>query len=150
NLHKSTNGGATWTNNVGYVGNTTPNNWIEAVHKTAIAMEIPPSDPTGDTLYVSTSPFAQFDNDADGLWVTGQPNILKTTNGATPFTSIKGTLPNRFVMDFAISKTNRDSVYIVLGGFGTAHVYVSPNGGASWNALGASLPDVPFNTIVFD
>jgi hypothetical protein len=100
---------------------------------------------------VSTSPFAQYDNDVSNIYVTGSPNVLKTSTPATtPYTSIKGTLPNRFVMDFAISRYNDDSVYVVLGGFGTSHVYLSPNGGTTWNSIGAGLPDVPFNAILID
>jgi hypothetical protein len=153
NLHKSTDGGATWTNDA-YASAT---NYIEAQHKTAIALAVSPTNP--NKVYVSTSPFAQMDNDVSGLFVNGQPNLLKTTTGNTPFTSIKGSLPDRFVMDIAISPTNDDSVFVVLGGFGTAHVYVTGNGGITWAALGgiggsgrinSVLPDVPFNAIVFD
>jgi hypothetical protein len=53
-------------------------------------------------------------------------------------------------MDIAISATNDDSVFIALGGFGTSHIYVTGDGGTTWTARGAGLPDVPFNTIVFD
>ena len=152
NLHKSVNGGVSWTNNGAFTA-TAPANYIDAIHKTAIAIAVSPTDPNGDTLFVSTSPFAQFDNDADGLFITGQPNILKSTNGGTttPLTSVKGTLPDRFVMDFLMSPTYHDSMYIALGGFGTAHIYVTANGGTTWTALGtSSLPDVPFNALVFD
>lgn len=146
NLHKTTNSGSTW--NV-----TTPGtNYIDALHKTAITLEISPTN--SNKLYVSTSNFAQFDNDADGLYVTGTPNVLKTTNGSTPFTSIMGTaantLPNRFVMDFAISKTNDDSVFAAVAGFGTSHIYVTGDGGLNWYPKGVGLPDVPFNAVLFD
>lgn len=62
-----------------------------------------------------------------------------------------------------ISPTNDDSVVVTLGGFGTAHVYITGNAyagaGTIWTPLGgiggsgrvnAVLPDVPFNAIVFD
>src|SRR5690606_22361119 len=65
-------------------------------------------------------------------------------------TSIKNSLPDRFVMDFAISKYSDDSVYVVLGGFGTSHVYLTPDGGNTWQSIGAGLPDVPFNAILID
>ena len=153
NLHKSVNSGGTFTNDA-FASAT---NYIEAQNKTAIALAV--SQTNASKVYVSTSPFAQMDNDVSGLIITGQPNILRTTTGGTPFVSIKSTLPNRFVTDIAISPTNDDSVFVTLGGFGTAHVYVTGNGGTSWTALGgigssgrinAVLPDVPFNAIVFD
>jgi len=144
NLHKSTNGGGSWT----FDSYSTATNYIEAQRKTAIAMAVSPTNP--NKIYVSTSPFAQYDNDVDNIYVNGGPNVLKTTTGNTPFTSIKGTLPDRFVMDFAISSTNDDSVFVVLGGFGTSHVYVTGNGGSTWTSIGSGLPDVPFNAILID
>ncbi|MFZ9386942.1 MAG: T9SS type A sorting domain-containing protein [Chitinophagaceae bacterium] len=144
NLHISINGGGSFTNDA--YGSAT--NYIEAIHKTAIALAVSPTN--ARKVYVSTSPFAQYDNDDNRIYVTGQPNILKTTTGNTPFTSIKGSLPDRFVMDIVVSPTNDDSVFIALGGFGTTHIYATGNGGASWSAIGSGLPDVPFNALALD
>jgi hypothetical protein len=153
NIHRSTNAGASFSNNT--LGATppypatTPSAFIEQRHKTAIALAV--SHTNENKIYVSTSPFAQYDNDVNNIYVNGNPNIFKTTTPTTtPYTSIKGTLPDRFVMDFAISKFNDDSVYVVLGGFGTSHVYLTPDGGTTWISRGAGLPDVPFNAIVID
>ncbi len=152
NLHKSTNAGSSFSNNA--LGSTppypatTPSNYIEQRHKTGIALAISPTNP--NKVYVSTSPFAQYDNDVNDIYVNGQPNLLRTTTGNTPFTSIKGTLPDRFVMGIAVSANNDDSVYVALGGFGTSHIYLTPDGGATWISRGAGLPDVPFNAILID
>ncbi|MBS1654439.1 MAG: hypothetical protein JSU05_06330, partial [Bacteroidetes bacterium] len=118
NLHKSTDGGNSFSGGSGTPGTS----YIEALHKTALTISVDPSDATGNLLYASTSPFAQYDNDVDNLYVTGQPNILKSTNGGTtlPMTSVKGSLPDRFVLDITFSPTYHDSVYITLGGFGTS------------------------------
>jgi hypothetical protein len=151
NIHISTDAGASFSNNVlgGGAPASTPNAFIEQQHKTAIALAVSPTN--SSKIYVSTSPYAQADNDVNTIYVNGQPNILKTTTPATtPYTSIKGSLPDRFVMDFAISRFNDDSVYVVLGGFGTSHVYLTPDGGTTWNSIGAGLPDVPFNAILID
>lgn len=150
NLHKSTNSGASFTNNTLGSGTppTTPTNFIEQRHKTALALAVSPTNP--NKVYISTSPYAQYDNDVNDIYVTGTPNLLKTTTGNTPFTSIKGSLPDRFIMDIAISRNNDDSVYVVLGGFGTSHVYLTPDGGNTWLSRGAGLPDVPFNAILID
>lgn len=143
NIHRSTNGGGAWTNTA-----SSSTNYIEQQRKTAITLAISPTN--RNKIYVSTSNIAQNTSN-DYLWVNGQPNILKsTTPSTTPYTSIKGTLPDRFVMDIAISQYNDDSVYIVLGGFGTSHVYLTPDGGTTWTSIGAGLPDVPFNAIVID
>ncbi len=146
NLHKSTTGGVagSWNGN----NYTTATNYIEAQHKTSIALAVSPLN--ANKIYISTSPFAQYDNDANSLHVNTPPNVFKSTNGGTSFINIKNGLPDRFVMDFAISPTNDDSVWIVLGGFGTPHIYVSGNGGLSWTNKGSTLPDVPHNAILLD
>ncbi|MBI1782273.1 MAG: T9SS type A sorting domain-containing protein, partial [Sphingobacteriales bacterium] len=144
NIHISTNAGATWTN----TSYTSATSYIEQQHKTGIALAVSPLDQ--NKIYVSTSPFAQNTTN-DYLWVNGQPNVFKSTNpSSVPYPSIKGTLPDRFVMDFAISPANDDSVFVVLGGFGTSHIYVTGDGGSNWTNIGAGLPDVPFNAILID
>jgi photosystem II stability/assembly factor-like uncharacterized protein len=151
-IHISNDAGATFTNpNYGAgVPPTTPNNHIEQRHKTAIALAVSPYN--HQKLYVSTSPFAQYDNDVNNLYINPPPGVRRSTNGGatTPFTNIKSNLPDRFVMDFAISPTNDDSVWVALGGYGTSHIYVTGNGGGSWTDVGAGLPDVPFNAILID
>lgn len=146
NIHRTTDGTAatpTWTNEP-----SSSTAYIEQQRKTAIALAVSPTDE--NKIYVSTSNIAQNTTN-DFLWVNGQPNVfMSETPDVVPYTSIKGTLPDRFIMDFAISPTNDDSVFVALGGFGTAHIYVSGNSGATWTARGAGLPDVPFNAIVFD
>ncbi len=146
NLHKSTTGGTSgsWNGN----SYSSANTYIEAQHKTAVAMAVSPDDE--NKLYISTSPFAQYDNDVNNLYVNTPPNLFKSTNGGASFINIKSTLPDRFVMDFAISQVNDDSVWVVLGGFGTSHVYVTGNGGATWTSKGLGLPDVPTNAIALD
>lgn len=146
NLHVSVDGGTSFQR-PNPADMTRP---IEATYKTAIALAVSPTNP--DKVYVSTSPFSQRADDR--LNVNGLPNVLKSLNASSStaysFTSIKNTLPDRFVTDFAISNTNDDSVFAVLGGFGTSHVYVTGDGGASWTNVGAGLPDVPFNAVLID
>lgn len=145
NIHRSTTGGGSvsWSNVA-----SSSTNYIEAHRKTAIALAVSPTN--RNKIYVTTSNIAQNTSN-DYLWVNGQPNILRTTTPATtPYASIKGTLPDRFIMDMAISENSDDSVYVVLGGFGTSHVYLTPDGGTTWISRGSGLPDVPFNAILID
>lgn len=144
NIHRSVDGGATWTSSAF----STATSFIERRNKTGIALAVSPVNP--NKIYVSTSPFAQNTTN-DFLWVNPPPNVFRSTSPATvPYTSIKSNLPDRFVMDFAISATNDDSVFVVLGGFGSSHVFATGNGGASWTDIGVGLPDVPFNAILID
>ena len=146
NMHRSSNGGTagTWDDN----SYTTASDYIEAQHKTAIAMAVSPSNEY--KVFVSTSPFAQYDNDINRLHINEPPNLLRTTDGAVSFYSIKNGLPDRFVMDIAINPNHDDSVWIVLGGFGSSHVYLSADGGGTWADRGIGLPDVPTNAILLD
>jgi hypothetical protein len=150
NLHKSTTGGAAGSfSNDNYA---TATNYISARHKTAITMAVSKTANPANKVYVSVSPFAQYDNDVDTLYVNQPTDFLRTTTGATPFTSRKPGLPDRFVNDIALKNTNDDSVMVVLGGYGTSHIWLSGNGGATWINRGTDpiLPDVPFNAVIFD
>ncbi len=146
NLHISTNSGVSFARNTP-ASMTRP---IEATYKTAIALAVSPSN--FNKVYVSTSPFSQ--NNDNTITVNPPPNVLRSTNASNDasytFSSIKGSLPDRFVMDFAISENSDDSVYVAIGGFGTTHVYLTPDGGTTWIPRGTGLPDVPFNAILID
>ena len=150
NLHKSSSSGASGSWNGNAYG--TASTYIDAYRKPAISLAVSPTDE--NKVYISVSNFAQYDNDVDNIYVTGSPNVRKTINGGTSFTTITGsggnTLPNRFVLDFAISKGDDDSVFAAIGGFGTAHIYVTGDGGANWYPRGTGLPDVPFNAVLID
>lgn len=164
NLHKSTDKGVNWSNTSSFAsGNIPQAGYIDKIHRPALAFEVASSDP--NRLYASTTPFAQADNDVDSLFVdrTKGADFLRSMNagGTLPFTSIMNNLPNRYVLDIYVSPTNADSVWVTLGGFGTAHVYVTANAGASpasnvvWTPKdggpsGNGLPDVPTNAIIHD
>lgn len=150
NLHVSTFN--TGTNTFGTFSNNNVSgipltNYIDALHKPAVSIGV--SDLNANKLYISTSPFAQ-DISNDNVHYNPPARIRKSTDGGSTFTTVSSTLPDRFVTDFAISKTNDDSVFVTLSGFGTTHVYVTGDGGNSWSPRGSGLPDVPFNTIMFD
>ena len=145
NLHKSTDAGSTWTGNT----HTSATNYIEKRNKTAVALAVSPVNE--NKVYVSTSPFAQYDNDVDEIHVNGNPNFFKTTNGGSSFTNIMTGLPNRFVMDIAIHPTDDNVLWVVMGGYGSSHVFKSTDGGATWTDIDReNLPDVPTNAIMLD
>lgn len=144
NLHKSTNSGSTWTNNNGTISANT--NYIAKQFNTGIALAV--SETNASKLYVSTSPFSQRVDNA--LNVVDSPQLFKSTDGGATFVNISPGLPKRFVLDISISPTNDDSIVVVLGGYGSSHVYVSGNGGGTWVNRGVGLPDAPYNAVVSD
>ncbi|MBI5856458.1 MAG: T9SS type A sorting domain-containing protein [Sphingobacteriales bacterium] len=143
NIHVSSNGGSTFS------GNGTPpgTSYIEALHKPAIAIGV--SNTNKDKLYVSVSPFSQ-NLITDGLYYNPPARIRKSINGGSSFSTVSTGLPDRIVTDFAVSPTNDDSVFVTLGGFGTAHIYITGDGGNTWTPRSGSLPDIPINTILID
>jgi hypothetical protein len=151
NLHRSTDAGQTFNDNSW----STAANYIDAYRKPAVALATAPSD--ANVVIASTSPFAQYDNDIDNIYYNPDANLLKTTTGNTPFTSIYGgglPTPNRYVMDIAFHPTNSSIIWVSLGGFGSGHVYRSTDGGTTWENRSGSgltgLPDVPTNAIMLD
>ena len=155
-LFKSTNVGGTWTGGTSNGANP-GTNYIDAIHKTAIALAISPT--SANKVYVSTSPFAQYDGDVDSIYYNPSSNVQRITTGVTPFTKINGSgataLPNRYIMHFAISPTHDDSVWVAIGGFGSGHVYVTGDGGTTWTnkdpgPSSGGLPDVPANAVMID
>jgi hypothetical protein len=151
NLHRSTDAGVTFNNNSW----GTATNYIDAYRKPAVAIATAPS--SSNTIVASTSPFAQYDNDIDNIYYNPDANLLKSTTGNTPFTSIYGgglPTPNRYVMDIAFHPTNSNIIWVTLGGFGSGHVYRSTDGGTTWENRSGSgitgLPDVPTNAILLD
>jgi photosystem II stability/assembly factor-like uncharacterized protein len=144
NWHRSTDGGATWNNDA-----LSSTGYIEAQYKTGVTLAVSPT--TYNKVYVSTSPFSQRTDNK--LNINTPANFFRTTNAdnsSPTFTSIRTGLPDKFVMDIAISPTNDDSLFIVLGGYGNSHIYVSGNGGSTWVARDYGLPDCPFTAILFD
>lgn len=152
NLHKSTTGGVAGSFSFNTIASA--NNYISAIHKTAIAMAA--SRTNVNKVYVSVSPFAQGDNDENSLFINLPAQFRRTTTGNPPFTDRMGAgataLPDRFVTDIAINPKNDDTVMVTLGGYGSSHIYFTGDGGATWQNRGsdAIFPDVPFNAIVFD
>lgn len=146
NLHISTNGGTSFQR----PDETSWTRPIDAMYKPAIALAVSPT--TYNKVYVSTSPLSQRADDA--LNYNPPAKVLKSlnadNNASYSFTNITGTLPDRFVTDFAISSTDDNKVYITLGGFGNTHVYLTTDGGTTWQPRGSGLPDIPFNAIVID
>ncbi len=127
-VYKTTDAGQNWTptnNNLILDGNA------------VLVLEV--ADNNASLVYAATAPV-----------VVLQPGLFKTTNGGTSWTNVTAGIPNRYLMDIAISPSNNDIVFVAVSGFGSPHLYKSVNGGASWSPFGTGLPDVPANSITID
>lgn len=106
------------------------------------------SHQNSDKVYVSTSPLSQ----GPGGMIIVQPRakIKVSTNGGMTWDDINQVLPDRMAMDLAIDPADDQRLFAVLGGFGTSHVFMTPDGGQTWLDRGTGLPDVPFSAILID
>ncbi len=124
--------------------------YIDAQYKPAIALGV--SQSNRNKVYVSTSPLSQRAD--DGLNYNPPAKVMRSLNASSntgyTFSNISTALPDRMTTDFAISKFSDDSVYITMGGFGSGHVYLTPDGGTTWLNRSTGLPNVPFNAILID
>jgi hypothetical protein len=76
-------------------------------------------------------------------------NALAATVGlpsGVTFTNIKMNLPNRFVTRAAFDPNDPSTIYAVLGGFGTGHVFRTNIGASSWTDISPNI-DAPFSAI---
>jgi hypothetical protein len=81
----------------------------------------------------------------------GQPAIIYRTTNGSAFTNVSGSqLPSRYPIDLHVNPNNSRDVYVVLGGFGTGHVFRSTDAGLTWANISGNLPDVPHQSVVID
>lgn len=78
-----------------------------------------------------------------------QGRVMVTRNGGASWSSANG-LPDRAVRVITVDPTNEDIAYIGFSGYATDHVFRTADGGVSWTALDAGLPDVPVNALLLD
>ncbi|QTD47967.1 hypothetical protein [Sulfidibacter corallicola] len=102
-----------------------------------LAMEISPHDE--NLVYVATAPNKE------------RLRLFKTVNGGQSWIDITGNLPDRYVPDLAIDPNDDQTVYAVLSGYGSDHLYRTRDGGTTWESVDRGrLPDVPTTAITID
>jgi photosystem II stability/assembly factor-like uncharacterized protein len=127
-VFKSVDQGSNWTTtNQGAVLDGNP----------VLTIEISATDP--NKVYVATAPVNN-----------PNPAIFKTTNGGSTWVNVTGALPQRYIMDVVVNPADDDTVFAVISGFGTPHLYRSVNAGNVWMPIGTGLPDVPSNSLFVD
>jgi hypothetical protein len=85
------------------------------------------------------------------VYAAAVAQIWRSADRGATWRSIAATpLPNRFITDIDVAVGNSNDVWVSVSGSGTPHVFRSTNGGASWIARSAGLPDTPANSIIVD
>jgi len=121
-LFESTDGGISWSTLSGDLTTGTG-----AIRSLAIA----PSDP--DKVYIATN---------DGL-------VQASTDGGATFQVVRSGNPGwpRVTRELCVHPTEPLTVFLAVSAFDTEQVLRSADGGLTWKALDAGLPDVPVNVI---
>ncbi len=132
-VYRSLNKGEHWevTNN-NYQLNWTP----------VVAMDASRTNPS--IVYAATVP------DVHGYFDGSRPYVYRSSDTGDNWTNITANLPDRFIVDLAVSSHNPYEVYAVLSGFGTSHLFRLTEGVHEWQDIGAGLPDVPTNAVAVD
>ena len=128
-VHKSTNGGSSWSVMNG--GNQLDGNAL------LLLAAAPDND---DVVYAATFPSG-----------AGRGGVFRSQNGGNSFVDVTGSLPDRFPGDLSVDTSDEATVYLTMSGFGSSHVFRSNDYGATWTDIdGGGLPDVPTSAVVVD
>ncbi len=115
-------------------------NWV------AISPDVTAGSGTLNTIAVAPSNSdVVYSGSGDGV-------VSVTQNALSPapsWTKLAG-LPNRSISKIVVLPDSSADVFVVVGGFGTGHVFHSTDGGVTWADISANLPDSPANGLVVD
>lgn len=130
-LHKSTDGGKSWSN-------LTNNQLPDYISDFALAPN------QSNTIYVATG--ASF--------VTPNPivEIRKTTDGGAVWTNISPGLPtsNAFINTISVKSDDANTLWAGFSGFTDGEkVYKSVDGGQNWFNISGTLPNIPMNDLLY-
>ena len=92
------------------------------------------------------------ENNTDIMLIASSDKLEKSVDGGLTFVDIKGTLPGRFIEDIAFHPLN-DNVFAVV--YSNYHndgkkVYITQDGGSTWQNITHNLGDMPLRSVVID
>lgn len=92
------------------------------------------------------------ENNSDIIVISRGSAIDKSTDAGASFSSIKNVLPNRTIEAIAFDPSNDDVILICYANYNNdnAKVFMTTNGGTTWDNITFNLGDMPIHTIVVD
>lgn len=89
-------------------------------------------------------------NDNQVIYATNMANIAKSTDGGLTWDYLPEPTLEASFTQIAISNVDADKVWVTCSGYsGNDKVFRSVDGGDTWTNLSAGLPNLPFNTVVY-
>jgi photosystem II stability/assembly factor-like uncharacterized protein len=117
-VHKTTNGGSSWSSISPSLG--------------AFGSEL-------TSLAVASS-------DPNYIYTANSSNIWKTTNGGGNWINLTGVPSNMTYI--TVSPYDQNTVWVTIGGYTSgSKVYKTTNGGTSWTNVSGNLPNIPANCV---
>ena len=91
-------------------------------------------------------------NDSQIMVITNYSQIEKSIDGGANFLSINGSLPNAAIQDVAFDPLNDDTIIVVYASYqnNSEKVYMTTDGGGTWNNITFNIGDIPVHTVVID
>lgn len=92
-------------------------------------------------------------SNSNRVYITTSDGLVRTsTNGGASFTTIWTGQPGwpRVMREIAIDPADDKHFWLAQSGFGSNRVMESTDAGATFTAVGSTLPDVPVNTVTVD
>lgn len=91
------------------------------------------------------------ESDPNYIYASKGAKLWRTANDGASWTEITTGLPNRWITRIAVHPSNPLKVAVSLGGFDDGQkVYLSKNGGVSWENYSKQLPNIEARCLVFD
>lgn len=100
----------------------------------------------GNMAYLAISP-----SDSNYLYVAEDEFILRSTDNGASFTLVNTGLPDRSISRIAVHPHEPETVAVTYTGYGSDEkVFISYDGGDTWENISNNLPNLPANCLVFE
>lgn len=111
--------------------------------------------PSGSSKYGTITAIEVSPANSAIIWVgTDDGNVQVTLDGGTNWNLVSSQLPIRYISSIAADVTNPLKAYVTLSGYrridALPHVFLTEDGGQTWQPISNNLPEVPVNEIIID
>ncbi len=126
-----------------------------AVNWTAISPDLTNGGGQGTLVFGTITTIAVSPVNSQIIYVgTDDANVWVTTTGGTNWSLRNSGLPVRWITRVTPHPTNEAEAMLTVSGYRNAeqqaHLYKTFNYGQTWTEIGANLPDVPLNDVLYD